>query len=208
MLFELLHQSESTESTESSSDDCVVSTVILEKSIIKPNIDYFLSVAIAESVTDGILSNAVCSKSGSSKFFIGGIVVYMKSQEHILNICNGIDSKHIELNNFSTVFTAFDMAKNVSKIFGSRIGLSTTGYSLPLYRPENIEDGKCEIDVKIPYAYICLYDSHTNYNIVYKITNNTYDTNDNKKIQRTKMQVKIAISCKKLYENYCTRIIS
>jgi PncC family amidohydrolase len=195
----------SPKSSTSSSSECGLYTVNLEKIINKINIDYLFPVAIAESVTAGALSNTLCSEPGSSKFFLGGIVAYnMKSQEKLLQI----DAKYAELNNFANAFTTFDMAKNVSQIFGSRIGLSTTGYSLPLYRPENIEEGKCEIDVKIPYAYFCLYDSQTNYHIVHKITNDEYDETASKKLQRAKMQVKIALCCKKIYDEYCTRISS
>jgi nicotinamide mononucleotide (NMN) deamidase PncC len=193
----------SPESSELDSDEYGLDTVNLEKPMC--DINYLLPVAIAESVTAGALANTLCSEPGSSKFFLGGIVAYnMKSQEKLLLI----DAEYAELNNFANTFTTFDMAKNVSQIFGSRIGLSTTGYSLPLYRPENIKEGKCEIDVKIPYAFVCLYDSQTEYHIVYRITNDDYDKTISKKMQRAKMQVKIALCGKKLYEDYCSRIIS
>jgi PncC family amidohydrolase len=193
--------------TSTSSDESNISdSVIFDHPGLKPNnIDYLLPVAIAESVTAGALANTLCSEPGSSKFFLGGIVAYnMKSQEKLLHI----DAAYAELNNFANTFTTFDMAKNVSSIFGSRIGLSTTGYSLPLYRPENKEEGKCEINIQIPYAYLCLYDAQTEYHKIHKITNDEYDATASKKMQRAKMQVKVALYGKKIYEDYCARFIS
>ena len=166
-------------------------------------VDKFLTVSVAESVTAGALSNTICSEPGSSRFFLGGIVAYnMETQKKLLHI----DDVYAEKNNFANPFTTYIMAKNVTDIFHSRIGLSTTGFSLPTYRAENLESGKCEINVKIPYAYICLYDAETEYNYTRKITNDNYDDNVNKKIQRAQMQSKIALECKKIFENYCLKI--
>lgn len=163
----------------------------------------FLTVSVAESVTAGALSNTLCSEPGSSKFFLGGIIAYnMETQKNLLNV----DEVYAEKNNFANAFTTFSMAQNVTKIFKSRIGLSTTGYSLPLYREANLENNKCEINVQTPYAYICLYDSETEYNVVYKIINDNYTKSSNQKIQRAQMQSKIALESKKIFEEYCLKI--
>jgi nicotinamide mononucleotide (NMN) deamidase PncC len=173
------------------------------KSNEQHDISYLLSVSVAESVTAGALSNIICSEPGSSTFFLGGIVAYnMETQEKLLNI----DSKFAEKNNFANPFTTFNMAKNVTEIFNSRIGISTTGYSLPLFRKANIENGNCEIDVKIPFSYICLYDAKTKLNIIYKIINKDYDLNGNQKVQKAHTQTIIALECKKLFYDYCLRI--
>jgi PncC family amidohydrolase len=174
-------------------------SVVLEKAKIK-DISYLLSVSVAESVTAGALSNTLCSEPGSSKFFLGGIVAYnMNTQEKLLNV----DVKYAELNNFANPFTTFTMAKNVTKIFNSRIGLSTTGFSLPTFREEDLDAGKCEIDVRVPYAYICLYDSKNDSHKIYKIVNDEYQLSGNQRIQRAQMQSKIALECKKLFDEYC-----
>jgi PncC family amidohydrolase len=177
-------------------------SVALEKAEM-PDISYLLSVSVAESVTAGALSNTLCSEPGSSKFFLGGIVAYnMNTQEKLL----GIDAKYAELNNFANPFTTFIMAKNVTKIFNSRIGLSTTGFSLPTFREENLEDGKCGIDVRVPYAYICLYDSKNDSHKIYKIVNDDYQPGGNQRIQRARMQSKIALECKKTFDDYCRKL--
>lgn len=163
------------------------------------NISELMTVAVAETVTAGALSNALCSDPGSSKFFLGGIIAYnMKTQEILL----GVDVKYAETNCFANPFTTFTMAKKVTDIFKSRIGISTTGFSLPTFR-EAIGD-KCKIDVKIPYAYICIYDSMLDTHKIHKITKDDYSELGDQKIQRAQMQVKVALFAKKIFENYCS----
>lgn len=197
-----LSESGSTTDPETSDDsDNVASplrSIMIEKS--KKDISYLLPVSVAESVTAGALSNTLCSEPGSSKFFLGGIVAYnMKTQEKLLNI----DAKYAELNNFANPFTTYTMAKNVTKIFNARIGLSTTGFSLPTFREADLDKGKCEINVEVPYAYFCLYDSLVNSHKIYKIFNEEYQIGGNQKVQRAQMQSKIALECKKIYDEYC-----
>ena len=164
------------------------------------DIQYLLSVSVAESVTAGALSNALCSEPGSSKFFLGGVIAYnMETQKNVLDV----DAEYAERNNFANPFTTYIMAKNVTIMFQSRIGISTTGFSLPLYREPNLAQGKCEIDVKIPYAYICLYDTLIDKHRIIKVTNDNYSPSGNQRVQRAQMQVKIAIQCKKIFVEYC-----
>lgn len=164
------------------------------------DISFLLPVAVAESVTAGALSNTLCSEPGSSKFFLGGIIAYnMKTQEKLL----GVDAVYAEKNNFANPFTTFTMAKNVTELFQSRVGLSTTGFSLPLFRNANLDNGKCEINVKTPYAFICIYDALYDTHKIYKVTNDEYSDDINQKVQRAKMQAKIAMQSKKIYEEYC-----
>ena len=164
------------------------------------DISFLLPVAVAESVTAGAVSNTLCSEPGSSNFFLGGIIAYnMITQEKLL----GVDAKYAEKTNFANPFTTFTMAKNVTDMFQSRIGLSTTGFSLPLFREANLEKGMCEIDIKIPYAYICLYDALCDTHKIFKVTNDDYLEYGNQKMQRAQMQAKIALQTKKIFEDYC-----
>lgn len=159
-----------------------------------------LPVAVAESVTAGALSNNMCSEPGSSKFFLGGVIAYnMQTQKKMLNV----DDKYAEKNNFANPFTTYTMARNVTELFDARIGISTTGYSLPTYRGENKDKGQCEINVDIPYAYVCLFDALLDTHKILKLTNSDYDILGNQKRQRAEMQVKVAMFCKKLYKDYC-----
>lgn len=192
-------KTESETSFDSTSPKASFESIVLENTPIN-DISYYLSVSVAESVTAGALSNILCSEPGSSKFFLGGIVAYnMTTQKTLLHV----DSEYAEKNNFANPFTTFTMAKNVTKIFNSRIGLSTTGYSLPLYREQDLEIGKCEIDIKTPYAYICLYDSINGIHKICKITNDDYLISGDQRMQRAHMQSKIALECKKIFDSYC-----
>ena len=195
-----------TESSMSNSDDSLESIILgsprkLKDRCFKPrDISFLLPVAVAESVTAGAVSNTLCSEPGSSNFFLGGIIAYnMITQEKLL----GVDAKYAEENNFANPFTTFTMAKNVTEMFQSRIGLSTTGFSLPLFREANLEKGMCEIDIKIPYAYICLYDALCDTHKIFKVTNDDYLEYGNQKMQRAQMQAKIALQTKKIFEDYC-----
>lgn len=159
-----------------------------------------LPVAVAESVTAGALSNNLCSEPGSSQFFLGGVIAYnMEAQKKML----GVDAIYAEKNNFANPFTTYTMARNVAELFDSRIGISTTGYSLPTYRGENKESGQCEINVDTPYAYVCLFDTLLDTNKILKITNTEYNILGNQKRQRAEMQVKVALVCKNMYKEYC-----
>jgi PncC family amidohydrolase len=219
---DILIQNEISESDSIDSNECELfdkdlNSIILDPNILDPtklknnkkikpalsDISYLLSVSVAESVTAGALSNTLCSEPGSSKFFLGGIVAYnMETQKTLLKV----DAEYAEKYNFANPFTTYTMAKNVTEIFKSRIGLSTTGYSLPLFREENIDSGKCEINIKTPYAYICIYDSQNDYHKIYKIINNSYLANGNQKIQRAQMQSNIALKCKKIFNEYCKQV--
>ena len=189
------------EPTERDSDSDSMDSVDLDDKPID-NLDYLLSVSVAESVTAGALSNTLCSEPGSSKFFLGGIVAYnMETQRKLLHV----DAEYAELNNFANPFTTYTMAKNVTGIFQSRIGISTTGFSLPTYRDEDLENGKCRIDVSTPYAYTCIYDALLDRSKIYKLTNVAYKSNS-EKMQRAQMQAKVALKSKKIFENYCMEL--
>lgn len=164
--------------------------------------DTSITVAVAESVTAGALSNVLCSEPGASNYFRGGVVAYnINSKKEILNI----DVKYAEENNFANPSTTLEMAKQISKMFKARIGMATTGYSLPMYRKENKELGECELNINNPYAYVCLYDSLTGYNKVIKVEF-IYDESQSKSIQRATVQTKVALEGKALYLNYIKSI--
>jgi PncC family amidohydrolase len=153
------------------------------------------TVAVAESVTAGALANTLCSEPGASKFFKGGVVAYsIQSKKDIL----GIDIVYSEKNNFANAFTTAEMAKSVAKKFNARIGIATTGYSLPTYRDEDIKKGLCKLEINHPYAFICLYDSVNNSEIIKRI-NFQYVLEDNDKFQRASVQTKVALEGKKMY---------
>jgi nicotinamide-nucleotide amidase len=169
----------------------------IEDNLKEPN-EEPITVAAAESVTAGALTNVLCSEPGASSYFKGSIVAYsIQSKKDLLDI----DIKYAEQHNFANPSTTLEMAKQVSKKCKARIGLATTGYSLPMKREENKERGECALDIQNPYAYICLYDSATGYNKIVKVEF-LYDETSSKQIQRATVQTKVALEGRTLYLDY------
>lgn len=156
-----------------------------------------ISVAVAESVTAGALSVALCSEPGASEYFRGGIVAYsVASKKDIL----GVDVTYAEQNNFANPFTALEMAKSVTNKLNSRIGIATTGYSLPVHR-EQTED-KCELNINTPYAVICLYDKHREYHEILRVEYTKYSSSANQKIEKANAQARFTLAAVKLFMDY------
>ena len=166
------------------------------------NMNKDVTVSVAESITAGALSNVLCSEPGSSKYFKGGVVAYsIASKKEILNI----DIKYAEENNFANPFTTAEMAKSVVNMFNSRIGIATTGYSLPFSRPENKVLGQCALNIKTPYAYICLHDKFNNSEIIKKIEFE-YNENESPAVQKANAQARTALKAKEMYLEYVNSI--
>ncbi|MGH1515951.1 CinA family nicotinamide mononucleotide deamidase-related protein [Chryseobacterium sp. JK1] len=94
-----------------------------------------LTVSTAESCTGGELAKMLTSVSGSSKYFLGGIVPYATEKKiKILNV-----SKET-VDQFTVVSeqVAREMAKGCQELFDTDISLSTTGVA----GPGRGEDGK------------------------------------------------------------------
>lgn len=160
-----------------------------------------ITVSVAESVTAGALANSLCAEPGASEYFTGGIVAYsISSKKDIL----GIDTQYAEKNNFANPFTTTEMAKAVTKMLKSRIGIATTGYSLP--KKQSASETLCELDIKIPYAHICLYDSFLDVSISIKVEYKKYNAKDNQAVQKASAQALFALEAHKLYNSYISKL--
>ncbi len=155
-----------------------------------------ITVAVAESVTAGAVSTILCSEPGSSSFFKGGVICYNPSSKREIL---GIDTAYAELNNHANPLTTSEMAQSVAKKFNARIGIATTGYSLPTYRPAS--ETECELDIKVPYALVCLFDTKMDLEVV-KRYEYTYDEKLSKKLNRSYLQANVAVETKKLFNSY------
>ena len=87
------------------------------------------TVAVAESVTSGLIQNAFSSVVNASAFFEGGITAYNLRQKctHLL-----IDPTHAIRCNCVSEQVAEEMALGVAKSFHSNWGIAITGYASPL----------------------------------------------------------------------------
>lgn len=86
------------------------------------------TVAVAESLTGGLISSRLTRLAGSSDFFIGGIVSYntlVKVQQV------GVDPKVIAKHGVVSEETAIAMAEGIKQRLKTDIGLSVTGVAGP-----------------------------------------------------------------------------
>ena len=99
-----------------------------------------LTLAVAESLTCGRVQAMVGSVSGASTFFLGGITAYSLAEKvrHL-----GIDRAQAEAVNCVSGRVAEQMASGACRLFGSDLGVATTGYAEPY------PDGK----VEVPFAW-------------------------------------------------------
>ncbi|UZT97496.1 CinA family nicotinamide mononucleotide deamidase-related protein [Chryseobacterium fluminis] len=87
-----------------------------------------MTVSTAESCTGGELARMITSNSGSSKYFLGGVVPYATEKKiKILKV------KKETVDEFTVVSeqVATEMAKGCQDLFGTDISLSTTGVAGP-----------------------------------------------------------------------------
>ncbi|MBO9153938.1 CinA family protein [Chitinophaga sp. GCM10012297] len=87
------------------------------------------TVAVAESVTAGLLQFSLAGAEDAAQFFQGGITVYNLGQKYRhLRVepihaaqCDCVDEQ-----------VAIEMAKNVCRLFSSHWGIAVTGYATPV----------------------------------------------------------------------------
>jgi len=87
-----------------------------------------LTLAVAESLTSGRLQARIGAISGASEFFLGGMTAYSLEQKvrHL-----GVDRAGAEAVNSVSATVAEQMARGACALFGSDIGVATTGYAEP-----------------------------------------------------------------------------
>ena len=87
-----------------------------------------LTLAVAESLTCGRVQARVGEVSGASNFFLGGITAYTLDQKvtHL-----GVNRAAARRVNSVSARVAEEMAQGVCRMFGSDLGVATTGYAEP-----------------------------------------------------------------------------
>lgn len=88
----------------------------------------YLSIAVAESCTGGLIADRITDISGSSVYFDRGTVTYSnKSKIELL----GVPPELIDIHGAVSKEVAEAMARGVRRVAGTDIGLSTTGIAGP-----------------------------------------------------------------------------
>jgi PncC family amidohydrolase len=91
-------------------------------------LDRGLSVATAESCTGGLIGHLLTETSGSSGFYVGGIISYSNElKEHEL----GVDARTLEMHGAVSAQTCVAMAEGARRRYGAAIGVSVTGIAGP-----------------------------------------------------------------------------
>ena len=87
-----------------------------------------LTLSVAESLTCGRVQARVGEISGASGFFLGGITAYtLETKVHHL----GVERAAARRVNSVSAAVAEQMAAGVCELFGSDVGVATTGYAEP-----------------------------------------------------------------------------
>jgi PncC family amidohydrolase len=87
-----------------------------------------ITLAVAESCTGGLISSRITDSSGSSDYFIMGIVAYSNQvKENILGVSRRLLQKHGAVSKQ----VALEMAKGVRLLANTDIGIGVTGIAGP-----------------------------------------------------------------------------
>ena len=106
-----------------------------------------LTLSCAESLTGGLFSSTICSVSGASKVFKGGVVTYWTEiKNQVINVPQEIIDEYGVVSNECASY----MARGVKDLFKTDISISFTGNA----GPSSLE-GK---PVGLVYIGICLND--------------------------------------------------
>ena len=98
------------------------------------------TLAVAESVTSGRLQARIGAISGASEFYLGGMTVYSLDQK-VRRL--GVDRGVAAAVNSVSATVAEQMARGVCDLFGSDLGIATTGYAEP----------SAMFNVDVPFAW-------------------------------------------------------
>ena len=87
-----------------------------------------LTLATAESCTGGLIGHRLTNVSGSSEYFLGGVIAYSYDAKELL-----LGVRHNTLYDHGAVSpeTAAEMARGVRRAIGADIGISVTGIAGP-----------------------------------------------------------------------------
>ncbi len=102
------------------------------------------TLSAAESVTGGLVSDAIVSVPGASAFFRGCIVAYSDAAKESLL---GVSRETLAVHGAVSSETALEMARGAARVFRSTVALSTTGIAGPAGQTKHKRTGLAYIAV-------------------------------------------------------------
>lgn len=87
-----------------------------------------LTISVCESCTGGMLGGIITTIPGSSKYFVGGIIVY---SNRVKRTCGSVKQQTLKKYGAVSAEVAQDMATGVRKKLKSDIGVGITGIAGP-----------------------------------------------------------------------------
>ena len=100
----------------------------LEEQLLKLCVAKHLTVATAESCTGGLLGDLITNISGSSDYYLGGVVSYAYSAKETLL---GVDHDLLVREGAVNAEVAQQMARGIRQRLGSDVGIGITGIAGP-----------------------------------------------------------------------------
>lgn len=107
------------------------------------------TVATAESCSGGLIAHRITNVSGSSRYFLGGVVSYSNAAKMSLL---DVDEKTLEEHGAVSDAVAREMAEGARRQFSSSYGLGVTGIAGPTGGTEDKPVGLVYIAVATPSA--------------------------------------------------------
>jgi PncC family amidohydrolase len=108
-----------------------------------------LTLAVAESCTGGLLGGSLTALSGSSEYFLGGVIAY---SNHLKSGILNVPIPLLESEGAVSGAVAQAMAKGVTVITGADCGISVTGIAGPTGGTPEKPVGTVWVGVHVPTA--------------------------------------------------------
>lgn len=87
-----------------------------------------LTVSVAEACTSGLIASKLTSVSGSSRYFLGGVLAYANEvKEGVLGVPKGV----MVMEGSVSPVTAREMAKGARRVIGTDLAVAATGVMGP-----------------------------------------------------------------------------
>lgn len=105
-----------------------IDVATLENAAVRKLIERELTVAVAESLTGGMIGSRIASVPGASGVFLGGCITYQNDvKEQLLGVSAETIARYTEV----SMECAREMALGVRRQLNADIGISATGYAGP-----------------------------------------------------------------------------